>query len=182
MSEYFCPERSKANKCNSCGENKPCADFTKNRLWLHGHINKCRDCRVVSRKTNKCTDCAAPILEKSKRCYRCSNSSGSDHIWWRGGSFKVGGYVLRQNKMHPYANNKGYVPEHRLVLEEKLGRYLTKQENVHHKNGDRADNRIENLELWNTSQPAGQRPKDKLRYAREIIALYAGTEFDTECA
>jgi hypothetical protein len=83
------------------------------------------------------------------------------------------GYLYRARTI---AGRRQYQMQHRFVMEEHLGRPLLKHENVHHINGVRDDNRIENLELWSTSQPEGQRALDKLSWARKIIAMYGEQE------
>lgn len=64
-------------------------------------------------------------------------------------------------------------PEHRVVIERELGRPLLPNENVHHVNGVKTDNQPENLELWVTSQPKGQRVDDIVSWATEILTRYA---------
>ena len=72
---------------------------------------------------------------------------------WKGGEYKnQGGYILVFRPDHPYSSKRNYIMKHRLIMEEYLSRYLTKQEVVHHINGIKDDNRIENLLLFENSK------------------------------
>lgn len=74
---------------------------------------------------------------------------GEKNHRWRGGRWlHQRKYWLVLTPDHPRADRKGYVREHRLVMERHLGRYLDPKEVVHHRNHDTTDNRIENLELF----------------------------------
>lgn len=61
--------------------------------------------------------------------------------------YNFSGYILIYKPNHPFASKRGFLMEHRLVMEKKLGRYLEKYEIIHHKNGIKDDNRIENLQI-----------------------------------
>lgn len=67
---------------------------------------------------------------------------------------------------------RDWVKHHRYVIENHIGRKLHSFENVHHKNGNKSDNSLSNLEIWITKQPKGQRPEDLVEYAKWILKTY----------
>ncbi len=82
------------------------------------------------------------------------------------------GYIILYLPNHPFSGKTGKISEHRLVLGEHIGRKLYDDETVHHKNGKRDDNRLENLELKASIHLRGQDVDDLLEYATEIFRRY----------
>ena len=132
------------------------------------HIQICPECneeyvasvfhRKITKHCSRICGQKAWAREHPNHYYREKASN------WHGGRCKLArGYIDVWCPDHPSRANtkKPYVLEHRLVMEKVLGRYLLSNEQVHHKNGIRDDNRIENLELWSIQQPPGQRANEQ---------------------
>lgn len=132
----------------------------------------CPSCRYQQSKTTLCKVCGTQKHStKYGSCKNCTNSLRADYGT---GRYKKNGYVMVFQKGHPRAagSRGNYVFEHILVMEKRLGRYLFKDENVHHKNGVKDDNSLNNLELWVRPQPTGIRAEDAVAWAKEILDRY----------
>lgn len=93
---------------------------------------------------------------------------------WKGGRRRGGtkmAYIMLLVPNHPHCDNSGYVMEHRVIAEKLIGRYLTRGEVVHHKNGIKTDNRPENLEVMTITQHRKEHmdAHSKLHEARQEI-------------
>lgn len=107
-------------------------------------------------------------VEKNIRGER-AKPGPSERQQWSDWYVDKAGYRVRHRRVDGKSQKQS---EHRYVMEWMLGRPLLRTENVHHKNGQRADNRPENLELWSTFQPSGQRVEDKTAWALEWLSIY----------
>lgn len=118
---------------------------------------------------------------------RYIDSRGRNKGWYNSGR-KFCSVTCRQRGRHigaiGYVDKNGYrifntlrldgrtyqISEHRLVMERLIGRELLPTETVHHLNGQRSDNRPENLELWDKRHGPGQRVSDKIAWALALLA------------
>ena len=108
-------------------------NYYANRTWLS-----------IYKKAKKCGMYRDKGIERLNRSASKTGEKGSN---WNGGKSKSKkGYVLVLKKGHHRADTRGYVMEHIAVWEEANGRQLPNGYCIHHKNGNKSDNRIENLE------------------------------------
>ncbi len=115
--------------------------------------------------------------KKRRENYRKKNGISLDDPFRKrkDGEGTIDSYGYKTITVRGHANqmdDKGRIREHVYFMSLHLGRPLSKNESVHHKNGIRDDNRIENLELWHRGQPPGQRIEDKINWAIDFLREY----------
>lgn len=115
-----------------------------------------RSLRLASRETGVSTPVIAKHLKlRGIAMERSGNTgkTGEAHPAWKGGrEIDRDGYIRIYRPSHPWPRRNGSLPEHVAVMEMHIGRRIQCGECVHHRNHDRQDNRLENLELLTMSE------------------------------
>ena len=154
--------------CKSCHNIKPINNFSKSTGYSLGYSYICKDCNKKSRLTNSCSDCGKPCGKVNKRsyCIKCftkrnaefrdySDVTGENNHMWKGGKFMCKGYLMLSIKGRRVA-------EHIYIIENEIGRKLTKDECIHHIDMDKLNNDKSNLMLMTKSKHR------KLHHAYEL--------------
>lgn len=147
-------------------------DDGKTQQWIADELQRTLDPRVTAKLIYKV------CKKRNIQCQRTGPRSGSGHPEWKGGRIvDKDGYISIYTLDHPnQRKHTPYILEHRLVMEKEIGRYLTRAEVVHHRDGNKQNNAIENLELFSSNGEhlrvtlKGQCPKwtkDGIRRIRE---------------
>nr|DAL17872.1 MAG TPA_asm: PROTEIN/DNA Complex catalytic motif, Helix-turn-helix DNA [Caudoviricetes sp.] len=168
-------ERFKGNEREHNFCSRPCYWKSDYRAALVANGNAGRN--PQAHVTEPCGNCGTPVTRYVSSRGKVLYCDADCHNTARRKSQKrqrtAGGYIrIFAGYGYPGVTKTGHIFEHRKVMQDLLGRPLLPEENVHHINGVRDDNRPGNLELWSTSQPQGQRVEDKIRWAREFLAVY----------
>ena len=172
-------EMGRKKYCDECRKKREntCVDCGK-KFFYKAKMKRCTTCQYHWYK-KECPEKFKEIhqarAERQNAQRRLKKGLPIDHVFHKGP--KGEGYLDKKGYRKMVRKNpsgKGYIRkyQHVLVMENHLGRQLLKNENVHHKNGIRDDNRIENLELWHKGQPAGQRVEDKINWAIDFLKEY----------
>lgn len=129
-------------------------ELLRNSNWLkYQYEEKKLSTNQIAKICHCCTAYVCRWLKKFGIKPRQFNFySGKRHSCWKGGVKINTGYKMIWSPGHPFATKAGYVCEHRLVMEKHLGRYLTREEIIHHINGNKQDNRLDNLMLFPTNK------------------------------
>ena len=146
--EYVCtvPKKGTVWKCKcECGNIKNI--YRKNLTKKHCPTKSC-GCLIKDILRNRMT--------------------GENHYDWKGGNATLTGKGYKEFR---HGDLRGKL-EHRYIYETHYGVKLKPHQNIHHINGDRTDNRIENLELWDVAQPSGQRVEDKIKFYFQLVQEY----------
>lgn len=168
-------------KCTCCKNEKPETDFYKTKRTKIGLLPECKACHSkkfkIWKKNNP--EKNQGMLDRNFIKYRKKKGlplnaprtpkkcpEGRVGTW--GYKIICGDHL----KGHPCADKYGRILEHRLIMSEHIGRPLHKHETVHHKNGIRTDNRIENLELFTKRHCPGRRVEDQIAWAIGFLEEY----------
>jgi HNH endonuclease len=166
------------------GEWEPCLAVRATGGWCAGHAAQWYEKRPLRPLRRRRTGCDFPGCSNRHSCrgycaahyQQLRQGKPLRQLNQRKGWYKAAssGYVYVWDPNHPNAKRQGYVAEHTKVMAEILGRPLLPEEEVHHRNGQRDDNRPENLELWvRGRQPPGARVSDLVEEAVQVLRLYA---------
>lgn len=159
-SDEFSPGRSTqsfcSNRCKGLGQPRM-SDETRKRI---GETLKNK--WLLNPETHPKFGKKLSVEHRAKLSVSASGRCGDKHPRWNGGKeITQSGYISVLKKDRPSAGRRGYIREHRLVMEEHIGRYLLPSEVVHHINGIKTDNRIENLELMARSEHCRHHAKER---------------------